>query len=263
VAKITGGNVSICGRLDKAPFTDIRVRKAICMAIDRTAIANSIYGGTGSDQPVGVIDPIMKGYCYPYEEWPQSLKDEYTYNPTKAKELLAEAGFPNGFKTNVVTGGTNTEVMEAFKAMFMDIGVDMEIRTMDSVTLEAFMRTAKHDQMIGGAGASSFPPSRTIDLAYSKGGTDAISLGLAAPGGDPIYDAYRDKFWAAATQTEAMNIMKEMDKYVIGQHWGYGTGLIYNYVYWQPWLKGYNGESTQWSQGVLWSRLWVDPSLKK
>ena len=37
---------------------------------------------------------------FPYEEWPQDLKDEYAYNPTAAKKLLADAGYPNGFKTN-------------------------------------------------------------------------------------------------------------------------------------------------------------------
>ena len=44
----------------------------------------------------------MKGWGFPYEEWPQDLKDEYAYNPTAAKKLLADAGYPNGFKTNVV-----------------------------------------------------------------------------------------------------------------------------------------------------------------
>jgi len=43
---------------------------------------------------------------FPYEEWPQDLKDEYSYNPTMAKEILADAGYPDGFKTNVVASIT-------------------------------------------------------------------------------------------------------------------------------------------------------------
>jgi ABC-type transport system substrate-binding protein len=48
----------------------------------------------------------MKGWGLPYEDWPQDLKDEYAYNPNKSKELLAEAGYPNGLKTNIVADAT-------------------------------------------------------------------------------------------------------------------------------------------------------------
>ena len=53
-------------------------------------------------------------------------------DPEKARKLLAEAGYPNGFKTNVVTMGSFNELLEVFKAYFKDINVDMEIRVMDS-----------------------------------------------------------------------------------------------------------------------------------
>ena len=48
------------------------------------------------------LSKVMKGWGFPYEQWPQDLKDEYTYNPTAARQLLADAGYPNGFKTNIV-----------------------------------------------------------------------------------------------------------------------------------------------------------------
>ena len=44
----------------------------------------------------------MTGWGFPYDQWPQDLKDEYAYNPTAAKQLLAAAGYPNGFKTDIV-----------------------------------------------------------------------------------------------------------------------------------------------------------------
>jgi len=40
----------------------------------------------------------MKGWGWPYEEWPQELKDEYAYNPTKSKKLLAEARLSQRFQ---------------------------------------------------------------------------------------------------------------------------------------------------------------------
>ena len=61
----------------------------------------------------------MKGWGFPYEEWPQELKDEYAYNPTAAKQLLADAGYPNGFKTNIVVDiGGDMELFQIIKSYF-------------------------------------------------------------------------------------------------------------------------------------------------
>ena len=78
----------------------------------------------------------MKGWGFPYEEWPQDLKDEYAYNPTAAKKLLADAGYPNGFKTNVVadTAG-DMDLLQIVKSYFAEVGIDMEIRPMESSRL--------------------------------------------------------------------------------------------------------------------------------
>jgi ABC-type transport system substrate-binding protein len=55
------------------------------------------------------------------------LKDEYIYNPTLAKKLLAEAGCPNGFKTNVVASITgDTELLQIIKSYFAQVGINMD-----------------------------------------------------------------------------------------------------------------------------------------
>ena len=61
----------------------------------------------------------MTGWGFPYEDWPQELKDEYAYNPALAKILLAEAGYPDGFKTNVVADAhDDIELMRIVKSYF-------------------------------------------------------------------------------------------------------------------------------------------------
>ena len=61
----------------------------------------------------------MKGWGFPYEEWPQDLKDEYAYNPKAAKKLLADAGFPNGFKTNIVANtAADMQLLQLVKSYF-------------------------------------------------------------------------------------------------------------------------------------------------
>ena len=93
-------------RIDKTPFNDIRVRKAMQMAIDLPAIAKDYYRGTVEPYPDTLTSRYMKGWGFPYEDWPQELKDEYAYNPAAAKKMLADAGYPNGFKTNIVVDTT-------------------------------------------------------------------------------------------------------------------------------------------------------------
>ena len=76
----------------KKPFTDVRVRKAINMAINKKAIVDAVFLGTGI-AAINPIPPTMWSYN-------KSIKDD-PYDPAAAKKLLAEAGFPDGFDTDL------------------------------------------------------------------------------------------------------------------------------------------------------------------
>jgi len=57
------------------------------MAIDLPTIASTYYGGSvSSPNPSSLTAIEMKGWGWPYEQWPQDLKDDYAYNPTAAKK---------------------------------------------------------------------------------------------------------------------------------------------------------------------------------
>jgi peptide/nickel transport system substrate-binding protein len=247
-------------RVDKEPFTDIRVRKALNMAIDRKTIAQTLYGGTTDGNPCGVVNPAHKGYAYPYADWPQALKDEYSYNPTKAKQLLAEAGYPDGFKTNMVIATTSNdlEVMQTVKAYFKDIGVDMELRTMDMPILMAFTIGKKHDQMCAGSCARTFIPQMNI-AAYTP--KDMANYGNIQ---DPAYDAMYQKFLQSTDPEEARQLVNDCVKYALEQHWGINLFPIYSYNVFQPYLKGYSGEFVgRGALGWLWARLWINQNQKQ
>lgn len=77
---------------EKAPFDNVKVRQALNYAIDRNAIIEAVYRGAGvaAKNP---LPPTIWGY--------NNSTEPYEYNPEKAKKLLAEAGFPNGFETDI------------------------------------------------------------------------------------------------------------------------------------------------------------------
>ena len=77
--------------LGRKPFDDVRVRQAISLGIDRNEVLRVAASGLG--QVTGPLTPAMKPWALPIE----AFKEWYTPNPPRAKKLLAEAGFPNGF----------------------------------------------------------------------------------------------------------------------------------------------------------------------
>ena len=146
------------------PFTDIKVRKAMQLSLDIKAIGESYYGGTAEKNVCGLIHPIISktGWGFSYDEWPDELKAEYSYNPEKARELLSEAGYPDGFNMNVVAGQTSDfPLIEIFKAYFAEVGINMDIIVMDSVSSMALAGSRQieyaHWDRIGGSGIRKPP----------------------------------------------------------------------------------------------------------
>ncbi|MFJ4592043.1 MULTISPECIES: ABC transporter substrate-binding protein [unclassified Kitasatospora] len=116
----------------KAPWDNPLVRRAANFAIDRKAIAEKLLHGTA--------DPA-------YQTAPRATAaydpagDVYSYDPAKARQLLAEAGVPNGFSTSVTvpTGGSGNllpvPIAEALQRDLAAVGIKVELRTTDWTTL--------------------------------------------------------------------------------------------------------------------------------
>ncbi len=115
-------------RTDMPPFNDIRVRKALSMAIDRKGIAEATL-------PLGSVPnpPVPAGladWSIPYKELGEGAKYD-AYNPKEARRLLKEAGHGNGFETSVTyaTYGSQ-EIIDAVQMLarfWKDVGVEVKI----------------------------------------------------------------------------------------------------------------------------------------
>lgn len=247
-------------RNDLAPFSDLRVRQAMNMAINRPDIAKGYYKYAETPEPAGIFSPVYKGWVYAYDDWPQSLKDVYSYNPQKAKQLLSDAGYPNGFKTDVVTASnSDLELLQILKAELMDVGVDMEIKSMDPTTFGAITMAKKTDGFIYAGGTGTPKLGNAIwryQSKYDTLNTDAVN--------SPEYDACVEKFNSAMNEDEASAATRAADKVALENSFTAWVFPISTYVVTQPYIKGYEGEAVMWNHWFYdTARWWIDQSLKK
>jgi ABC-type transport system substrate-binding protein len=108
------------------PFDDVRVRKALQMAVDRQGMLDALHDGAGAVMD-GILPPGLLGYNPDLPKIP--------YDPEAAKALLAEAGYPDGFEMTVSQVANYPDTLarnELFQAMMAEIGVKVTIDQMDS-----------------------------------------------------------------------------------------------------------------------------------
>jgi ABC-type transport system substrate-binding protein len=140
------------------PFNNPKVRQAMNYAVNKKAIIDTILAGVGEASTAPVV-PAVFGY---------TKVGPYEYDPKKARQLLAEAGYPKGFKAvfHHPTGRylMDSTIAEAVQAMVREIGVELELQTMEWATYLGFVRKppaeAKHQMYMLGWGCV------TLDADY-------------------------------------------------------------------------------------------------
>ena len=249
-------------RVDREPFTDINVRKALQMSINRDDIARVHYNETVTGTPIGIISPLYEEYAFNYDEWPEELKEEYSYDPDKARELLADAGYPNGFETSCITAAHyDSALLQIAKSYFMDIGVDMEIEVFDMPVYASICNVGDHEQMVF---ADSSAMVGTPLNSLSRRNT-AVSAQDYTHHNDPYYIELMTDISSSTDISEALRLFTEADRYALEQHWAITLTSNAVTIAWQPWIKGYSGELVQGNteKAEVFARLWIDQVLKE
>lgn len=143
------------------PFDNLKVRQAISWAIDREKLVK-LQGGQATAL-WQVYPPGMPGH--------QDGLTFYGYDPAKAKQLLAEAGYPNGFKTMLYTDNVdpNPKLMQSVQNDLAAIGITASLKTMSNETYYTFQSTPNTATMGSFAWWMDFPdPSDWVGPLFSK-----------------------------------------------------------------------------------------------
>ncbi|GAB3055046.1 glutathione ABC transporter substrate-binding protein [Virgibacillus ainsalahensis] len=128
---------------EKEPFDDKRVRQAISMAIDKEQIIEGIYDGVG----IPAKGPLAPG-IFGYDEDLSGLE----YNVEEAKELLAEAGYEDGFSTTIWTNDDRQRIDTAtnVQAQLAEIGIDVEVETLEWGAMLDKTANGEHEMTVFG-----------------------------------------------------------------------------------------------------------------
>ena len=145
------------------PFLNIKVREPMNRAIDKQKIMKALFSPgratPGSDPYLQPTEPVWD------PAFPEVFEELHGYDPDGARELLVEAGYPDGLQTkmeiNIWPGLPElSEVMEAVAGYFEDVGIDVNVRDVDyGISFDAMRDRGYHNTI------SCWPPFSTGPIA--------------------------------------------------------------------------------------------------
>ena len=233
------GTYYVCYQTQAEPFDNALVRQAFTLAIDSKYIVEQVtqtgqVPATGF-VPAGIYDADANGDDFRTvggDYWDAPVDDAtYQANCEKARQLLAEAGYPNGEGFPTVTYLYNTSdahkaVGEALQQMWQEeLGVTVQLQNQE---WNAFLETRKKGEyQIARNGwiADYNDPCSFLDMWYTGGGNNDAQYS------NPEYDAMIDAAKATSDPAERMSYFHKAEDIIIGQDWALGPIYFYTQKY--------------------------------
>ncbi|MBI4283953.1 MAG: ABC transporter substrate-binding protein [Chloroflexi bacterium] len=250
-------------RHDTTPFADVKVRQAMHMAINYDEMVKDYYGGKAVKfwWPAFPIPEHSLAYV-PLEKMPKEVQELYSYNPDKAKKLLADAGYAKGFTTSIIVNSAEEEdinLVSLVAAYWAKVGVTLKIDIKEPAVYGAMQRAFTYQDGV----MASIAPPETVKLFWSVVGSRGNYARVNLPLIEETFPALRRNAlnWPELTRivretTPALQMLAPQIK----------LPLPTKYVLWQPWLNGYHGEDhpDYYSGFVTASKyVWIDQDLKQ
>ena len=257
---ITGGTF-LAMRVDTKPFDDIRVRRALNMAVNKQEIVASYYGGNAVlfGYP---MHPDYTGYYEALDKMPLAAQELFVYDPDKARALLAEAGYPKGFTFKTQVCSCNPDHMDLIPlvaAYLEKIGVKMEIQPMEYGAFLSAMTTKTN-----AAGYFMFN-GHTNPTASIRKSFVTKQTWNPSQYSDPEMDKRMADTYLERDESKRQLLIKLMTRDIVEKAPFIWLPNPYVYTAWWPWVKNYDGELRAGAErpAPIHARMWVDQAMKK
>ena len=203
--------------VSRKPFNDPKVREAINYAVNRPDIVQAVY--LGNAVPGGPISPALKDWAVPVSQFPC-----YTPSVAKAKQLLAEAGYPNGFKTTIITFGTIKEVADTaqvLQAQLAKVGIDAKVDVEEFGKFVQDWKNSNFDMFVSLNGGATDPDGYLYRTFHTGGSTNVFKYS------DPSVDKLLAEGRTTTDKTKRQAIYDNLQKQLACTgpvvHIAYGT----------------------------------------
>ena len=195
---------------DKEPFDDARIRQALSMAINREPIMQAVYYGTASPA-TGILPPASWAY--------DVLSNGTEYNPSRARQLLGDAGYPDGFDLDIWVMPIQRDYNPNAKKMALllqqnlrDIGIGVRIVNYDWEVFSSRVGRGEHDTVLLGWAADNADPDnffRPLLSCQAKYAGTNRSMWC-----DPAFDKLIDDARLSSIQEQRMILYQQAQNYL-------------------------------------------------
>jgi len=256
----SGGQNVMYIRVDNPawPFYDLQVRRAMAMAVNNQEILDEYYGGNGLlfAWPIINMPEFSDMYTAP-EDMPPETRSQFEYRPDDAIALLAEAGYPNGFSTEITCTVTYTDILSLIVAYWADVGIDAKIKVVESGAYETMVDTGVGYEIVMAGATSTAPFFGDHERADGNNNDSRVD--------DPYINAAYEEMGQYRWDVKRREIMTELSRYQLSLHFMLPFPVPNLWVFWQPWVKSYSGEIHAGYYGYPYDGseyCWIDQDLK-
>lgn len=214
------------------PFDDVRVRQAVAYAINRDDLLNVVLAGTLGPND-SVLSPVTYGYFGDVKH--------YEYDPEKAKQLLADAGYPDGFDITLICTQLAPwpDIVPVLKENLDAVGINTTLECMEHGAFTAFIQTGEALMTVRPGGRADADMVLTLEYHSSNfpPGHNNVSF---YDGADDLIDAARKEVDDATRKATYAEIQRKMAEDVPVVPIGYQMIVAVM----QPYVQGYRAGVT-------------------
>jgi peptide/nickel transport system substrate-binding protein len=239
-------------RVDMAPCNDVRVRRAISHAIDRQGLIEAVWGRGAPTPPVarGLVE-----WSLPIDQLGPGAK-YYQYDPKEARRLLAEAGYPKGFKTqlSVTTGLTRDLVDDAqlVQRYLKDVGIEAELKLQEHGAYMATTMQGKFEGLVRSPFGIAWAPDGPLYRTFA-----ADSTWNAAHLYDPKLTAMLEEQRRTKDLEARRKIIFDIQRYAAEHQYYVYLHSVVATASWAPYVRNYSPNIT-FDYGSRAAALWLE-----
>jgi peptide/nickel transport system substrate-binding protein len=256
----SGGNF-VALRTDRPPLDDVRVRRALNLAVNQREIVDIFYGGH-AELMAYPQHPDFGGYFQPLDEMPESVQALFEYDVDAARALLAEAGHGDGFRLPIQVCSCSPgdmDLIPLLKDYLARIGVELVIQPMEYASFLSAMTTRTHTPAYL-MSSGHVNPTTTLRKSFVTGQTWNPAMYS-----DPAFDTRMEVVHGTRDEAERVRLVRELTVEILDAAPYIWLPTGYVHTAWWPWVRNYGGELRAGAvrPGPIYARIWIDHELKR